>query len=70
MCKHFSKHTSKVGNVWPPVGGAINMTQKLYVDVVIASIIIYFLKTLGYYLVVYRYYQIIKIKWLEHEGCE
>lgn len=46
MCKHFSKHTSKVGNVWPPVGGAINMTQKLYVDVVIASIIIYFFKNL------------------------
>lgn len=44
MCKHFSKHTSKIGNFWPPVGGAINMTQKLYVDVVIASIIIFFLK--------------------------
>lgn len=27
MSKHFSKCTSKAGNFWPPVGGAINMTQ-------------------------------------------
>lgn len=25
MSKHFSKRTSKAGNFWPPVGGAINM---------------------------------------------
>lgn len=71
MCKHFSKRTSKAGKFWPPVGGAINMTQKLYVDVVIASItLILKKKTLGDYLVVSRYHQIIKIKWLGHEGCE